>query len=162
MRFPRDDVVARLFVEFVRAVERPAVFVRFVDAEVFFEPRGLFDEDGAALFDAALTRDAGDLPAVAFRFAVDRRPPDGEATTSAAAPKAPIAAPAAAPLSISPATSIALLTNFAPVLLGFRDVRFADDVLFFDLPEFVLVGMFPPRIVDKYFCVFKTTKQRMT
>jgi hypothetical protein len=145
LRFPRDDVVARLFVEFVRAVERLAVFVRFLDMEVFFEPRGLFDEDDAALFDAALTREAADLPPAVFRFAVERRPPDGEATTSAAAPKAPIAAPVAAPPSMSPATSIALFINLAPVLRGLVEVRFADDALFFDLREFVLVGMFPPK-----------------
>jgi hypothetical protein len=81
------------------------------------------------------------------------RPLD-DVIVSAAAPTAPTAAPAAAPLRMSPATSMTLSTIPAEVdFLGRadppRDDFDEDELLFFELLELVLVGtFFPPNDRD--------------
>jgi hypothetical protein len=72
---------------------------------------------------------------------------------SAAAPIAPTAAPAAAPLMISPATSISLSTipDVDEVFRDLDDRRFDEDVedelLLREPPELVLLAIFPSQMI---------------
>ncbi|HYJ90590.1 MAG TPA: hypothetical protein VEV84_04725 [Pyrinomonadaceae bacterium] len=118
----------------------------------------VFDEDLArdALPDFLLddARPLEDFPADVFPPddlvlpVVGRRPPptdppcprDGT-IVSAAAPTAPIAAPAAAPVKISPATFITLSTIFEVVDFCGRDAPPFDEELFFEPPELDLLAM---------------------
>jgi hypothetical protein len=81
--------------------------------------------------------------------------PRGDVIVFAAAPTAPTAAPAAAPLRISPATSMTLSTipdevDFLERVDPPRDDFDEDELLFFELLELVLVGtIFLPNDRDK-------------
>jgi hypothetical protein len=104
------------------------------------EERPLSDLDRALL---PVEREADLRPPVDL-LDPDPLRPDG-VIVSAAAPTAPTAAPAAAPLSISPATSITLSTITVVVDFVDDEPRFDEDELFFEFPEFDLLAInFPP------------------
>jgi hypothetical protein len=106
------------------------------------------DEDELDLLRPEVDREPDDRPLLVD--AADRL--DG-VIVSAAAPTAPTAAPVAAPVRISPATSITLSTIAVPVeRLDLEELRFDEPEFFFDPDEvdlFVAMCFLPKMFVNK-------------